>query len=100
MLKKSYTETKTGRTCRVTFKLPTEVHAKTAYLLGDFNDWDPTVHPMNLLKDGSFSVTISLKPGSSYRFRYLLDGERWENDWAADNYQPNDYGGEDSVVEV
>jgi hypothetical protein len=55
---------------------------------------------MNLLKDGSFSVTISLKPGSSYRFRYLLDGERWENDWAADSYIPNDYGGEDSLVEV
>jgi len=100
MLKKSYKETKTGRTCRVTFKLPAEVHAKTAYLLGDFNDWDPTVHPMNLLKDGSFSVTISLKPGSSNRFRYLLDGERWENDWAADSYIPNDYGGEDSLVEV
>jgi len=100
VLNKSYDETKTGRTCRVTFKLPAEVHTKIAYLLGDFNDWDPTVHPMKQLKDGSFSITISLKPGRHYRFRYLLDGQRWENDWAADNYQPNDYGGEDSVVDV
>jgi len=33
-------------------------------------------------------------------FRYLVDGERWENDWAADAYVPNPFGGEDSVVEV
>ena len=23
-------------------------------------------------------MTVSLKPGQTYRFRYLLDGERWE----------------------
>jgi hypothetical protein len=34
------------------------------------------------------------------RFRYLLDGERWENDWTADAYVPNSFGSDDSVVEV
>ncbi len=34
------------------------------------------------------------------RFRYLLDGERWENDWAADGYVPNPFGSEDSLLEV
>ena len=33
-------------------------------------------------------------------YRYLVDGERWENDWAADTYAPNDYGGDDSVVDL
>ncbi len=32
--------------------------------------------------------------------KYLLDGERWENDWAADGYVPNPFASEDSVVEV
>jgi hypothetical protein len=41
-----------------------------------------------------------LEAGQQYRFRYLVDGERWENDWAADAYLPNAYGGEDSVVTV
>ena len=50
--------------------------------------------------DGSFSLTVSLKPGKAYRFCYLLDGEKWENDWAADEYIPNVFGTEDSIVTV
>jgi 1,4-alpha-glucan branching enzyme len=97
-MKKSYT--KTGRSCRVTFKLPAQVDANTAALCGEFNDWDATKHPMKRRKDGSFSLTVSLKPGHEYRFRYLVDGERWENDWEADEYVPNEFGTEDSVVVV
>ncbi|MEA3334899.1 MAG: isoamylase early set domain-containing protein [Chloroflexota bacterium] len=98
MLKKSYS--KTGSSCRVTFALPAEVEAGSAALCGDFNDWDSTASPMTQRKDGRFSVTVSLKPGSDYRFKYLVDGERWENDWDADAYMPNEHGGEDSVVKV
>ena len=98
MLKKEYT--KTGRSCRVTFNLPAEVNAQTACLCGEFNDWDQSSHPMKRAKDGSFSLTISIKPGRQYRYRYLLDGERWENDWAADSYAPNALGSEDSVVNI
>jgi 1,4-alpha-glucan branching enzyme len=96
MLKKSYT----GDTCRVTFKLPAEVGAKEAAVCGEFNAWDCTSHPMRQLKDGGFSKTIHLEPGRRYRFRYWLDGERWENDWDADDYVPNEFGTEDAVVEV
>jgi hypothetical protein len=45
-------------------------------------------------------VTVGLDAGRAYRFRYLLDGQRWDNDWAADAYQPNDFGGDDSVVDL
>ena len=55
---------------------------------------------MKRRKDGSFTITISLKPGQQYRYRFLLDGERWENDWAAEAYVPNEYGSEDSVVNI
>ena len=98
MFKKSYT--KTGKICRVTFKLPADVGAQTAAICGDFNDWDVSANPMKKLKDGSFSVTTSLDTGQSYRFRYWLDDERWENDWQADAYEPNDFGTEDSLVNV
>ena len=97
-MKKSYT--KTGRSCRVTFEVPAQVDANTVALCGEFNEWDAAKHPMKRRKDGSFSVTVSLKPGSEYRFRYLVDGERWENDWEADKYVPNEFGTEDSVVVV
>lgn len=98
MLKKSFA--KSGDSCRVTFKLPAEVHAETVHLCGEFNEWSPTSHPMKQLKDGSFSLTLSLDAGQSYRFRYLLDNERWENDWDADAYVANQYGSEDSLLNL
>jgi 1,4-alpha-glucan branching enzyme len=98
MLKKSYS--RTGKSCRVTFKLPAEVKARKAVLCGEFNNWDKKAEPMKRLKDGSFSATLSLLAPGSYRFRYLLDGERWENDWEADAYVPNEFGSDDSVVKV
>ncbi len=97
MIRKSYS--KTGRACRVTLELPAAVQAESAALCGDFNNWDDAAHPLKRRKDGAFSISLSLKPGE-YRFRYLLDGQRWENDWAADEYRPNTFGTDDSVVRV
>ena len=98
MLKKSYTKTK--QKCRVTFKYPNPEQAESAVLSGDFNDWSLSTHPMKRLKDGSFSATIFLKSGRSYRFRYVLDGNIWVNDPAADSYAANEYGEDNSVVSV
>jgi len=98
MITKSYT--KTGNFCRVTFKLPPEVNAGNAVVCGEFNDWDTNARPMTPTKAGGFYTTFSLPCGRSYRFRYLLDGDRWENDAEADGYVPNDYGSEDSVVKL
>ncbi|PIE32802.1 glycoside hydrolase [candidate division KSB3 bacterium] len=98
MLKKSYSSTKNF--CRVTFRVPAEFGAKTASLCSDFNNWDTEANVMRPLKNGGFSTTVSLAAKQSYRFRYFLDNERWENDDAADRYVTNDYGSEDSVVEL
>jgi 1,4-alpha-glucan branching enzyme len=84
----------------VTFELPKEVEAQTAAVCGDFNEWSPTGHPMTRRKDGRLSVTIAMPAARSYRYRYLLDGERWENDWAADGYVQNEFGGDDSLLEL
>ena len=97
-MRKNYSAT--GRTCRVTFELPAQVSATSVALCGEFNRWDPNAHPMERRRDGRFSRTVSLPAGARSRFRYLVDGVRWENDWAADDYVANDFGAEDSVVEV
>ena len=78
MLKKHYS--KTGNYCRVTFDLPPDIDAETAALCGEFNGWSAKEHPMEKRKDGRFSITVSLRTGRTYRFRYLLDGKHWEND--------------------
>ena len=38
MIKKSYS--KTAQACRAPFKLPSEVEAGTAYVIGGHNHWD------------------------------------------------------------
>ncbi len=98
MLKKSYS--KTRKSCRVTFKLPADFGAENAAVLGEWNDWSPESHPMVKRKDGSLSTTISLDAGKEYRFRYLLDGERWENDEQADSFSVNRFGSQDCVLAV
>jgi 1,4-alpha-glucan branching enzyme len=97
-MKKAYS--KSGESARVTFNLPAEMNADTVYLCGDFNDWDKTQYQLKKRVKGNFSITISLDAGDEYRYRYWVDGERWENDWNADKYMPNEFGTEDSVVVV
>ena len=84
---------------KVLFELPSDIGAREVYLCGDFNDWAPDATRLRRHQDGRFSVTLPLEPGS-YRYRFLIDGERWENDWSADDYPPNDYGGHDSLITV
>jgi 1,4-alpha-glucan branching enzyme len=98
MLKKNYT--KTGQFCRVTFKVLPDVDARKVVLCGDFNDWNKNETVMKLLKDGSFSVTITLPANNTYRFKYYLGTHRWENDGAADGYVRNDFGSEDSLLNI
>ena len=98
MLKKSYT--KTGKACRVTFQLPENVEGAKASLLGEFNSWDSAATPMKKLKKGGFSATVSLDAGQEYRFRYLVDGERWLNDEQPDSLVVNRFGSQDCVVTV
>jgi hypothetical protein len=82
----------------VTFTLPAEAAAASACLVGDFTDWAPL--EMERTDDGGHRAAVELAAGQAYRFRYLLDGARWENDWAADAYVANDFGGDDSVVDL
>ena len=89
-----------ARTVDVTFTLPGEVGAGNVVLCGDFNDWSAGSIALQRGSDGAWQVTLPLEPGRSYRYRYLLDGERWENAWQADWYEPNAFGSTNSVVTV
>ncbi len=91
---------KDRKTCQVTFTLPSGVGAASAAVCGDFNEWSAEAHPMTRNKDGSFKVSVRVPSGGSYRYRFLLDGERWENDWEAERYEPNEFGSEDGVLQV
>ncbi|HWP91348.1 MAG TPA: isoamylase early set domain-containing protein [Thermodesulfobacteriota bacterium] len=99
-IKKQYLKSKS--LCKVTFKLPKEAapDAQTVNIVGDFNRWNKEETPMKRLRNGDFTVTLELETGREYKFKYLIDDVRWENDWHADRYEPNVYGTDDSVVVV
>lgn len=88
--------------CKVTFRLPKEAAhgAQMVTIVGDFNKWNLTENKMKKLKNGDFTLTLNLPCNREYRFRYLVDTNKWENDWFANKYVPNDFGTEDSVVVV
>jgi 1,4-alpha-glucan branching enzyme len=91
---------KTGRSARVTFTAPPVDNVDSVYLVGDFNEWDRSATPLQQRKDGRFSGTVSMEAGREYRFKYLVGDDQWINDDGADKYVPNDYGSDDSVIEV
>lgn len=82
----------------VLFDLPSELDIDHAAVVGEFNSWDPDADRMAKNGDGRWVATVSLEPGTSHRFRYHLGGDRWENDWSADDYVDNEFGGSDSLV--
>lgn len=97
-LKKQFSKTKP--VCKVTFTLSSEaiMTGDQVVVLGEFNNWDRTKGiPMKASK-GVYTAQLELEAGRDYQFRYLIDNEKWENDWAADNYVPNPYGVDNSVV--
>lgn len=100
-IKKKFLKTKP--ICKCTFSLPKNAApgAKQVALVGDFNNWQTKSHLFKQLKSGEFKVDIDLETGRQYQFRYLIDGETWENDWQADDYVPvPEFGTDNSIVVV
>lgn len=86
--------------CKATFTLPTEAAegAKKVLLVGDFNNWNTEAGIAMKKQKNVFKTTVDLETGKEYEFRYLVDGEVWENDWEADKYVSTPFGVDNSVV--
>jgi 1,4-alpha-glucan branching enzyme len=85
----------------VTCRLPDTTRADQISVVGEFNNWDSTATPMHLRgSDAEWMAAVVLQAGQRYRFRYLLDGREWLNDWYADDYEDNAFGDSDSVVDL
>jgi 1,4-alpha-glucan branching enzyme len=101
MLKKRYI--KSRQVWKVTFEVPAEQlpegqRPEQVNLVGEFNNWDTKATPMKRGKGRAYRAMIELEPGREYQFRYLVDGERWCNDWQADAYVPNQLGADNCVA--
>ncbi len=83
----------------VTFIQPNAGLDGSTSVVGDFNGWDPNMTTM-LANGESRSASVIVTDGQRYRFRYLDHDAGWFNDEAADGYEPNDFGSDDSVVDL
>jgi 1,4-alpha-glucan branching enzyme len=84
----------------VTFRMPPLDGVVELNLRGDFNGWAVKGVPLRLESDGTWVATLVLDAGKSYRFRYCDNQGTWHNDWEADAYLPNEFGSDDSVVDL
>lgn len=82
---------------KLTFSLATD---RPVSVVGDFNGWDPTAHPLKPRTNGKRSVVVTLPPGSRHAFRYLAEGGHFFDDPDADGYEANGYGDVHGVLVV
>lgn len=48
--------------------------AQSVSLVGDFNQWNPGMHPMKQMPDRAWLITVELKHGH-HRYAFLVDGQ-------------------------
>ena len=74
--------------------------AKSVAVVGDFNNWDGSTHP--LVRDpatGTWSTVVPVTPGR-HVYAFLVDGTVWTLDPYAAKTKDADYGTEQSVMIV
>jgi predicted flap endonuclease-1-like 5' DNA nuclease len=100
MIKKQYSKSKP--VCKVTFSLTTDQVGKKAEVrvLGTFNDWSWDKGLVLDAKKKDYSAAIELPAGTTYEFRYLVNGQDWFNDESADDYQITPFFSHNCVLVV
>ncbi len=69
--------------------------ARTVSAVGDFNQWNPSSHPMKMDHKGIWGISLALNPGQ-YEYRFFVDGE-WQNDPHCGPFVDNPFGTSNSL---
>lgn len=77
------TSTRAGHV-RVIFELPSTLWADRIYVVGDFDQDQPSRLPLQPLAD-RWQAALDLPVGRQYRFHYWVDGE-WRTEAQADGF--------------
>lgn len=73
--------------------------AKSVYIAGDFNNWTPSEEYLFTKNhQGNWTKRLTLQPGR-YRYRLIID-DVWQEDPNSQEYEPNPYGGQNSILTV
>lgn len=72
--------------------------AQQVHLVGSFNGWDTLAHPMaGPGPQGIWTLRLAL-PHGRYRYMFLVDGERWVTDPAAEASEDDGFGHRNAIL--
>ncbi len=91
--------TKRGDQVKVTFSLVASNGNARLALVGDFNGWRQGANMFKRRGDTDVA-SVTLSAGRRYEFRYVDEHGTWFNDENAHGYAPNEFGGDNSVVDL
>jgi 1,4-alpha-glucan branching enzyme len=81
---------------KVTFSVVDD--GRPVSLIGDFNEWNPQVHPLRRRSNGTRSVAVVFDRGQQARFRYLAAEDCFFDDPDGDEIEPNGIGQTHTVL--
>jgi len=73
--------------------------AGSVQVAGDFNNWQPTMTPMQKVGDTGVWQTKLKLPAGKYRYRLVVDGQ-WQQDPYNESTELNPFGDYNSIIEV
>jgi 1,4-alpha-glucan branching enzyme len=84
---------------KVTFVLPEDhPYGDDLSVVGEFNDWTTGEHRFVRRSNQTYSTNVMLPEGNRYAFRYYSEEDGWVNEEAADDYESNEFGSTNCVV--
>lgn len=82
---------------KVTFRFVAP-DAENVSLVGNFNDWDKSKHPMKKEGNGIWSKTVTLGCGV-HQYKFLAD-DKWVEDPNNEKLAPNEFGTLNNIIDV
>lgn len=73
--------------------------AAVVTLVGEFNQWDSKARPLKRDAGGLWKVTVRLEPGS-YQYKFVVNGDRWEEDALNLHRIQNEHGSFNSLLKI
>ncbi len=74
--------------------------AENACLVGDFNDWNEKNVPFLRNGDGVWTAAIPCQPAGKYRYKVLINAERWIEDPSHGFKEEDGFGGFNSILVI
>lgn len=74
--------------------------AASVAVAGDFNDWNWAKHRCTRHADGIWRTALPMLATGCYRYKFVIDGTRWQEDPGNGMKEPDEYGGFNSLLYV